>query len=88
MLYRLFVTLIFSILEDEKENDPNTYQCGKVCNTTTGSFEYLFKGIRFGIYGFSSSNYGSFKLTIDSTQYEIKANQNTDENYVLRFYDC
>ena len=72
-------------LNNYKPDDQNTYQCGKVCTATSGSLEYKFKGEKFGIYGFRSSSYGSFKLTIDSTQYEINTNRSTEENYVLLY---
>lgn len=62
-------------------NSPAFYQCGTICNTSSGTFEYNFKGIKFGIIGTKTPDHHSFKVDIDGTITEISTYKVTREEY-------
>lgn len=78
---------------DIKENidnyDPNSesqYNCGETCTATTGSFEYTFRGEKFGIYGVYSTSNGKFNVFLDEQKVtEIDSNRASNDKYSLLY---
>lgn len=70
---------------DNKVDAPK-YQCGTICKTESGKFEYSFNGVKFGIYGSYSPNYHKFDVEIDGYKAdEVNEYRAMDESFVLLY---
>ncbi|KAK8881415.1 hypothetical protein M9Y10_004151 [Tritrichomonas musculus] len=67
-------------------NSPDFYLCGMTCNTSFGTFEYEFKGEKFGIIGTASPDFHSFKVKIDEGDIvDVNTHKATINKYSLLY---
>lgn len=74
----------FNNIDNYHPDSEDTYQCGETCTTTGGSFEYTFKGVKFGIYGVYSTNNGNIDISVDDQKVSsVNLNRQSKEKYSL-----
>ena len=74
------------LTEDDYDlNSPQLYRCGIKCHTSTGTFDYNFKGVKFGIIGTASSEFFSFTVELDGNEIDVNPYRETLEEYSLLY---